>query len=122
MGEAADQALSDSAATRAALERDIDELFRRLPEPAELAARAKLYGGAAAGAITVLGVAAISLRKRSRQQARRREARINAEELARAFSSDVPRTSGGRSGPIALVVAGAALGLTVVNLLRGRSD
>lgn len=121
MGQDVDQALNDLATTRAALERDIDELFDRLPEPAVMAARAKTYGAAAGGAAVTVGLVAIRAKKRSALKARRMEARINAEELARAFSPHPPveADSGGRAPMVAAVVALVVVALTVFSRTRG---
>ena len=71
MGQDVDQALNDLAATRASLERDIDELFARLPEPAVMAQKAKTYGAAAGGAAVTVGLVALRARKASELKARR---------------------------------------------------
>lgn len=123
MGQEVDRALSDLAATRAALERDVDELFGRLPEPAVLAARAKTYGAAAGGAAVVVGALALRQRAASAHKRERMAARVNAEELARAFSTTpVPERGGSRVGVLLAIgaVLGAAAAAFVV--LRGRSE
>jgi hypothetical protein len=122
VGETVDQTLNEIAATRAALERDIDELFGRLPEPAALAAQAKAYGAAAAGAAVVVGLVVVRARRGAQERARRTEARINAQELARAFAPQPPRDDpdDSRGGTLALLVAVAALVATVVQAVAGR--
>jgi hypothetical protein len=121
MGEDVDQALSQLAATREQLDRDIDELFHRLPEPAVLAARAKTYGMAAGGAAVTVGALAMRQRKRSALKARREDARINAEELARAFSPHPPpEPKRGRGG--LLLLAATVLAVGAFATIRGRSD
>ena len=121
MGQDVDQALSDLATTRASLERDIDELFARLPEPAVMAQKARTYGAAAGGAAVTVGLVALRARKASALKARRMDARINAEELARAFSPHPPAEASGRSrtGLLAVVAALVVVALTVVRLRGG---
>lgn len=126
MGQDADSTLSEIAETRAALERDVDALFSRLPEPDVLAAKAKTYGLAAGGAAATAGVVALRMKKRGALKARRMDARINAEELARAFSPHAPDGSpaaddtaaddggGGRTGLVLLLVTIVAVALTAV--------
>ena len=123
MGQDVDQTLSDLAATRASLERDIDELFTRLPEPAVMAQKAKTYGAAAGGAAMTVGLLAVRQKKRSTLKARRMEARINAEELARAFSPHEPAepSGGNRTGLLAVLAALVVVALTVVRM-RGGDD
>lgn len=124
MGQDVDQALNDLATTRAALERDIDELFDRLPEPAVMAQKAKTYGAAAGGAAVTVGLVAMRQKKRSALKARRMEARINAEELARAFSPHPPAEpeGGGRGPALAALIALVVVALTVFNRTRGDGD
>lgn len=121
MGQDVDQALNDLATTRASLERDIDELFRRLPEPAVMANKAKTYGAAAGGAAVTVGLLAVRQKKRSELKARRMDARINAEELARAFSPHEPAEPSGskRTGVLAALVAVVVVALTVVRMRGG---
>lgn len=126
MGQDADSTLSEIAETRAALERDVDALFARLPEPDVLAAKARTYGLAAGGAAATAGVVALRVKKRGELKARRMDARINAEELARAFSPYAPDGSpaaadaaaddeGGRhTGLLLLLVTIVAVALTAV--------
>lgn len=121
MGQEVDQALNQLAATRAGLERDIDELFSRLPEPSVMAAKAKTYGVAAGGAAATVGLLAVRQKRRSELHARRMEARINAEELARAFSPHPPAepSGGSRTGVLAVVAAVVVVALVVLRL-RGQ--
>ena len=123
MGQDVDQALTDLAATRASLERDIDELFARLPERAVMAQKAKTYGAAAGGAAVTVGLVALRARKASELKARRTEARINAEELARAFSPHPPAepSGGSRTGLLAVLAALVVVALTVMRM-RGGND
>lgn len=126
MGQDADSTLSEIAETRAALERDVDALFARLPEPDVLAAKARTYGLAAGGAAATAGVVALRVKKRGELKARRMDARINAEELARAFSPYAPDGSpaaaeaatddegGGHTGLLLLLVTIVAVALTAV--------
>ncbi len=127
MGQDAASTLSEIAETRAALERDVDALFARLPEPDVLAAKAKTYGLAAGGAAATAGVVALRMKKRGELKARRMDARINAEELARAFSPYAPEGSraaddaaaddddgGGHTGLLLLLVTIVAVALTAV--------
>ena len=121
MGQDVDQTLSELDRTRAALERDIDELFARLPEPAEMASKARTYGAAAGGAAVTVGLVAMRQKRRSALKARRMEARINAEELARAFSPHPPEepSGGGRAGLVAALVALVVVAATVVRMRAG---
>jgi hypothetical protein len=120
MGEDVDQALNQLAATREQLDRDIAELFHRLPEPAVLAARAKTYGMAAGGTAVTVGALAMRQRKRSALKARREEARINAEELARAFSPHPPPEP--KRGCGGLLLAATVLAVGAFATVRGRND
>jgi hypothetical protein len=121
MGENVDQALSQLATTREQLDRDLDELFHRLPEPAVLAARAKTYGMAAGGAAVTVGALAMRQRKKSALKARREDARINAEELARAFSPHPPpEPKRGRGG--LLMLAATMLAAGAVAVMRSRAQ
>lgn len=108
MGQDVDQALRDIERTRAALERDIDALFGRLPEPAAMAAKAKTYGTAAAASVAVVGLVAVKAKARSDAKADRMRARMNAEELARAFSpTPVPSKKDKVGPPVAAAKAAA---------------
>ncbi len=101
MGQDVDQALREIERTRAALERDIDALVSRLPEPAAMAAKAKTYGTAAAASVAVVGLVAVKAKARSDMKADRMRARVNAEELARAFSpTPVPGTKAKVGPPV----------------------
>lgn len=123
MGQELDTTLTELDATRAALERDIDALFARLPEPDVMRAKARTYGAAAGGAAVTVGLVALQAKKRSELKARRMEARINAEELARAFSPHEPPEPSGRSPLLLLVVLAAIAGAVVAALrLRGGDD
>ena len=121
MGQELDTTLTELDATRASLERDIDALFARLPEPDVMKAKAKTYGAAAGGAAVTVGLVAVGAKKRAATRARRMEARINAEELARAFSPHEPPEPGGRS-PVLLLVVLAAIAGAVIAVLRLRAD
>ena len=116
MGQDVDQALRSLETTRATLERDIDELFGRLPESDVIATRARTYGAAAGGVAITVGALAMVQTRRSARRARRMEARINAEELARAFSPHPPAEpdGGGRTGVLAVLAAVAVVAGTVV--------
>lgn len=121
MGQDVEEALNDLAITRAALERDIDELFDRLPETSVMVDKAKTYGAAAGGAAVTVGLVAMRQKKRSALKARRMEARINAEELARAFSPHPPVEPEGRGKApmLAVLMALVVVALTVLNRSRG---
>lgn len=123
MGQELDTTLTELDATRASLERDIDALFARLPEPDAMKAKAKTYGAAAGGTAVTVGLVAMSAKKRSARKARRMEARINAEELARAFSPHEPPEPDGRSPLVLLAVLAAVAGAVLAALrLRGDQD
>lgn len=121
MGQDVEEALNDLAITRAALERDIDELFDRLPETSVMVDKAKTYGAAAGGAAVTVGLVAMRQKKRAALKARRMEARINAEELARAFSPHPPvePEGHGKAPMLAVLVALVVVALTVLNRSRG---
>ena len=120
MGQDVDEALRSIQTTRDTLERDIDALFGRLPEREVVVARARTYGAAAGGAAVTVGAVALAQRRRSALKARRMEARINAEELARAFSPHSPvESEGGRGGVLAILAALVVVALTVVMRQRG---
>lgn len=121
MGQDVDTTLTELDATRASLERDIDALFARMPEPEVLKSKAKTYGAAAGGTAVTVGLVAMSAKKRSARKARRMEARINAEELARAFSPHEPPEPDGRS-PLVLLAVLAAIAGAVLAALRLRGD
>ena len=111
MGEEIDQALREIDATRSQLERDIDELFARLPDREVVTRQAKTYGAAAVGTAAVIGLGAMQMKRRSEVKERREAARINAEELARAFSPHPvePARTGSRVGLLAVLAAAAAI-------------
>ena len=121
MGQDVDQTLRDLDATRASLERDLDELFTRLPEPAVIASKATTYGAAAGGAAATVGLVVVRQKRRAALRARRLEARINAEELARAFSPHPPAEPPGRSraGLLAALAAVAMVGVAAVRMRGG---
>lgn len=108
MGQDVDQALREIERTRAALERDIDALVSRLPEPAAMAAKAKTYGTAAAASVAVVGLVAVKAKARSDMKADRMRARVNAEELARAFSPTPVPGKKAKVGPPVVAAAAAA--------------
>lgn len=118
MGEADVQSqLRKIELTKADLDRTIDELAATLPPKDELVRDAKqvaAVGGAAIAAV-VLGTAA--LRSRSRISERRKQARVNAEELVRAFRQvDDPEPETSSTKAWFAVGAGiAALGVAAWN-------
>ena len=120
MGQDVDQTLRELDATRASLERDLDELFERLPEPAVIASKAKTYGAAAGGAAATVGLVVMRQKKKAALRARRMEARVNAEELARAFSPHPPADPSGPSRA-GLLAALAAVAMVVVAAVRLRA-
>lgn len=87
MGETVAETLTEIEQTRAALEADIDALFDRLPDRAVMARQAKVYGAATAGLAVLIVVFTVRMRTRSALRAKRQDARIGAEELARAFKA-----------------------------------
>lgn len=116
MGETVQETLSEIEQARAALEADIDVLFERMPDPAVMARKAKVVGAAAAGTALVVTVTAMQLSKRAELEARRTEARINAEELARAFSPIEPAEADGGSRWPLLAALVAAIGAAITYL------
>lgn len=132
MDQTAAETLSEIEAAKAALARDLDELESRLPPREVLGRQAALAGGAVvaagAGLVTLVGILGRRAEHRRRERAKREEARINAEELARAFGG-LPdpveatvehRTVSSRTGPVALLVALVALAVALVRLLGER--
>lgn len=109
MGKATDQTLKEIDATRANLRSDIDALLAGLPDTAggvvsDLAAdwAPKVLGGI--GALTVGVVAIKSMKSKSSAKstlaAQRQSARIQSEELARAFGALGLKPSGGPLAPM----------------------
>lgn len=87
MGKTVAETLTEIEQARAALEANIDALFDRLPDRAVMARQAKVYGAATAGIAVLIVVFTARTRKRSVLRAKRQDARIGAEELARAFKA-----------------------------------
>lgn len=117
MGETVAQTLTEIEQTRAALEADIDALFDRLPDRDVVVRQAKVYGGAAAGTAVIVAVLAARAKHASQLRAKREAARINAEELARAFSPRLPVDDDGASSRLGVVaVIAAAIGALVAYL------
>lgn len=115
MGETVAETLTQIEQTRAALHADVDALFDRLPERDVLARQAKVYGGATVGGAVAVVVLVARMKKAAESRAKRQEARIHAEELARAFASAPPTDErGSRLG--ALAVVAAILGAVVAYL------
>lgn len=117
MGETVAETLTEIEQTRAALEADIDALFERLPDRDVVVRQAKVYGGAAAGAAVLIAVLAARGKHAAEVRAKREAARINAEELARAFSPHAPVEDDGTSSRLGVVaVIAAAIGALVAYL------
>ena len=117
MGETVDETLTEIEQTRAALEADIDALFERLPDRDVVVRQAKLYGGAAAGTAVLVAVLAARAKHAAETRDRREAARINAEELARAFSPMAAVEDHRGSSRLGLVaVIAAAIGALVAYL------
>lgn len=110
---------------RARLDQDLGALEARLPERRVLEAQVKTYGGAAVGGVAGLAAAALVLRQRGARKHEEKAARRQAEAIVRALPDaaiHVRRdTVTSRTGPVALVMAAAALGVVVWNLLNGRT-
>jgi hypothetical protein len=122
VGETVAETLTEIEQTRAALEADIDALFERLPDRDVVVRQAKVYGGAAAGAAVLIAVLAARGKRAADVRAKREAARINAEELARAFSPRAPiEDDGGSSRLGAAAVIAAVIG-AVVAYLASRRD
>lgn len=126
MGDNPAQTLSEIEASRQRLESDIDALAARMPQKDELVDKAKVYGGAAAGAGVGLMMLVMMLKKRSATKERRRHARETAEALAEIMDvipvearARVEHASS-RTGPIALVAALVGIAIAVANAVRSR--
>lgn len=126
MGDNAAETLNEIEASRQRLGSDIDALAARVPEKDELVEKAKVYGGAAAGAGVGLVALTMALKRRSAKKERQRHARETAEALAEIMDvipveahARVEHASS-RTGPIALVAALAGFALAVANALRNR--
>lgn len=113
------QAAQQARALRGVIDQDLRALEARLPPPETMAAQAKTYGGAAAAGLAALGAGALTLRRRAAARAQEKEARRQAEALARALPDAALRlrqehvdvsTQAGRLG---LLVAVAALGVAL---------
>lgn len=86
MGEADVQAqLTRIDQTRADLDRTIDELFAVIPPKDELVAQAKQLAAVGGAAVVAILVGTSVLTSRRAESSRRKQARVNAEELVRAF-------------------------------------
>lgn len=125
MGETVAETLTEIERTRAALEADIDVLFERLPAREVIVRQAKVYGAAAAGTAVVVAVATVRAKTAGELRAKRRDARINAEELARAFATapEGARAEDGEGGArlgLAALVA-AVLGVAIAYVQARRS-
>lgn len=122
MGETVAETLTEIEQTRLALEADIDALISRLPDRDVVVRQAKVYGGAAAGAAVLVAVLAARGKRAAEMRAKREAARINAEELARAFSPRTPIDDDGTSSRLGVAaVIAAAIG-ALVAYLASRQD
>lgn len=121
-----EEAALQARAIRGRIDQDLRALESRLPPPKALQAKAKTYGGAAGAALATLTAGALALRHRSAGRARDKEARRQAEALARALPDAALRvrqeqvtTPYGRLG---LLVALAALGVAVWTRFASSDD
>lgn len=120
MGETVAETLTEIEQTRAALEADIDALFDRLPDRQVMVRQAKVYGAATAGGAVVIAVIAGRAKRAADLRAKREDARINAEELARAFSPHPPVEADDGSHLGLVAVLAAIIGALVVYLQSRR--
>lgn len=108
---------------RARLDQDLGALEARLPERRILEAQIKTYGGAALGGLAGLGAAALLLRQRGERKQEEKAARRQAEAIVRALPDTAlhieRHTVTSRTGPFALIIAAAALGVAAWNLFNG---
>jgi hypothetical protein len=112
-----EQAAEQARAIRARMDQDLRALEARLPEPDRLQAQAKTYGGAAVAGVATLGALGIALRKRSADKAKEKEARRQAEALARALPDAALKVRqeqvSSKAGRLGLVVGLIALGVAI---------
>jgi hypothetical protein len=122
----ADEAALQARAIRGRIDQDLRVLEARLPAPETLSAQAKTYGGAAAAGIATLGAGAVAWKRRSASRAREKEARRQAEALARALPDAALRVRqehvSSPYGRLGLLVALAALGVAIWTRWNGSQD
>lgn len=120
MGETAAETLTEIAASRQRLASDLDALRARLPPDEELAAKARGFGGAAAGAGVAVTGLVVALRRHHATRQRRRQVRETAEALAELLEvhpdgvATTPEPGRSRSLPLALVAALVGVAVAVV--------
>lgn len=129
--EDAEEAARQVGELRGALTHDVEVLRSRLPEPSEVADRARTVGGLAVGGLAAGGLATVGalvllLRRRAKRRSEEERVRGQALALARELArldldaEDVVDT-GGRSVVRRLVlVLGAVAGVAGAVLLRQR--
>lgn len=126
MGEADVQAqLIRIDQTRADLDRTIEELFAAIPPKDELVAQAKQLAAVGGAALVAILVGTSVIANRRSESERRKQARVNAEELVRAFRNlEEGNEMEGRSNVKSWFAVGAgvaAVGVAVFNRV-GRGD
>lgn len=122
----AEEAASQVAELRAALTRDMDALWNRLPEPSEVSVRARTAGGVAAGGLAAVGALFMLMRRRSARRDAEHEVRLQAMALARELSrleldpEDVMNENGRGGIMVRVGVVLAALGGVAAAVLAVR--
>jgi hypothetical protein len=119
----AEEAAQQVRAIRGLIDQDLRALEARMPPPETLQAQAKTYGGAAAAGLATLGAGALMMRRRSAAKAEEKEARRQAEALARALPDAAlmvrQEQVSSKAGRLGLLVALAALGVALWTRLSG---
>ena len=121
----ADEAVQQVRAIRGRIDEDLRTLEARMPPPETLTAQVKTYGGAAAAGLATLGAGALVLRRRSAAAAEQKQARRQAEALARALPDAALQIRqeqvSSKAGRLGLLVALAALAVAVWSRFAGSS-
>lgn len=121
----AEEAAQQARAIRGRIDQDLRALESRLPPADTLQAQAKTYGGAAAAGLATLGALALTLRRRAAAKAEEKDARRQAEALARALPEAALHVRqehvSSRAGRLGLLVGLAALGIALWSRFGGSS-
>lgn len=113
-----EEAATQITSIRAALQRDLDALRGRVPDPSEISGQTKQIGAAVGAGAVTLGIGGLALRKRAARHHDEEAVRLQAMALAREIArldmepdDLVDDRSGGSLGRvIALVVSLAGIG------------